>query len=142
MNKASIRAFIERVNVILVTAHCRSGSLFMQSLFDEHEEVVSFMERHYRYDYIRSLQPENAMDEFCRDRMAFFDTRNSYFSEVGWSVVSLLGENRDQHATVDIDHLKQAFRDAVAEFDAIDRRTFSSFCIMPCVWKSVKIPIR
>ena len=58
---------LERLNLILLIPHGRSGSMLMQSLFDGHEQVISFPYwfKSYSWNARPSSTPRDLVEAFC-----------------------------------------------------------------------------
>ena len=107
----------ESINCILVTPHGRSGSLFIQSLFDGHHQVVSLPGLGMSYSFPHSIfDVIAALDEFIRKHPDVFDSSNSYLGIPGERVTCLFGPDQNQHLYVDsMEFRRNALHD---EFDS------------------------
>jgi hypothetical protein len=72
--------FIERVNISIVFDHARAGNMFMLTLFDQHDEVLSSPAIQYIYSYIYT---EYGNNNVIKSKDAYkFAIESSYFKHV------------------------------------------------------------
>ena len=90
------------MNLILVTPHGRSGSLFLQSLFDGHPQVAGFPGLNFRYDFPDEIpNVELAVRQFIQENGELFDSSKGYLGFTREDSTTLLGANQNEHITVD-----------------------------------------
>lgn len=114
----TVTTFSERVNLLLLIPHGRAGSFFIQSLFDGHEEVISFPS--YFVDYGWNLpnpadRLEPFVDRFCREHPDFFDSSRSYINDLDWVSPALLGDNQDEQFRIDLPLFRTLLIEALNE---------------------------
>ncbi len=102
-------------NLIVVHPVGRGGSIFIQSLFDGHSDVVtlpSLQEIYTRLD--ESIADSDAsIDRFVRENPHLFDSRRGYLGYVGERVSGRFGPNADQDLRVSIDEFRSHARDLI-----------------------------
>jgi hypothetical protein len=79
-NIENAERFIERVNISIVFDHARAGNMFMLTLFDQHDEVLSSPVLHYIYSYIYMEYGNN--DEIKSKDAYKFVVESTYFKHV------------------------------------------------------------
>ena len=72
---------LDKINLILISPHGRSGSLFIQSLFDSHEEIAGFPSLSYDYDHPSSIKDwKRTLIELCTSNVELFDMSKGYLN--------------------------------------------------------------
>ena len=75
------------LNVILITPHGRSGSVFLQSLLDGHKEIIGFPIIYDWYDFtmknIYNLTNEDIIDQFLIKNKKILSSKNNSFFDLG-----------------------------------------------------------
>jgi len=118
------------VNCILVTPHGRSGSLFFQSLFDGHNQIVTFPGFGVSYFFPQSiLNVETALDEFISEHFDVFDSSKGYLGKLNESVTTLFGPDQNKHLFIDAlefrkNALDKEFRSWVDAQSPLPRKDF------------------
>ena len=97
------------VNLIVVQPVGRSGSLFLQSLFDGHPDVLMFPAFGAIYSKIPKLvfDIETFLDEFVESNKSIFDSSHGYFGLGANFVSGKFGENGDEDLIVDSSKFKR-----------------------------------
>lgn len=94
---------IGKINLIVTHAYGRAGSLFIQSLFDGHPDVLTLPHFGSLYSKLPEMTTgiERAVDDFIADYPAIFDTARGYFGNVGVTVSGKFGPRGDEDLFVD-----------------------------------------
>lgn len=82
-SRTSIKNFLKRVRLALITPHGRSGSIFFHGLFDGHPEVYVLPGYYNYFEYItdgRSL--EESVNLFIENNQKLFSLSEGVFSEI------------------------------------------------------------
>jgi len=121
----------EDINLIIITPHGRSGSVFLQSLFDGHPEVLTLPTINFNYSLKLSLDKvENTIDEFINSHPEIFDTSQGYFgNKNNIDSPKLFGGNGNKHLQIDKNNfrrilLEDEFRDFVLTGEKITKKAF------------------
>jgi hypothetical protein len=106
----SVPEHIERINLIIVQPHGRSGSLFLQSLFDGHPQVTTLPHFGpiFREIAARIDDPAAELDAFILRGPHLFDSAQGYFGDGTRSVAGAFGSTFSDTLRVD----PAAFRSA------------------------------
>lgn len=128
MNAEVLSEAINRMNVILLIPHGRAGSVFTQSLFDGHDQVVQFPSWWNKYEFKFGTNDfSEILNKFCNKKKDLFDSRYSYLDKFGESMTTL-GENRSEDIKIDVKRFKAtAMRLVWALKDFIGRDVKMSF---------------
>lgn len=114
------------MNLILVSPHGRSGSLFMQSLFDQHSEVFSLPTFFYYPKWKYHNSTIDCINNFIRIYPDIFNLSEGFLGVVGKNVTSLFGKNGNENITVSknkfISNAKNIFKDQLKS--GISRKNF------------------
>lgn len=117
----------EAINAIVLTPHGRSGSLFMHSLLDGHNEVISFPTIGFSYHFPSIIYNiPAAVDGFIEKNPDIFDISLGYLGQEGGSVTTALGSAESDDLRVDILEFMRNFKEdeLIANFNIITRRDF------------------
>lgn len=80
------------VNLIMITPHGRSGSLFLQSLFDGHPQLVTIPDISLNYQLdTETLDVEKYIDNFLKNNPQIVDSSQGYLGQIGTNVTKLFG---------------------------------------------------
>ena len=79
------------MNIVILTSHGRSGSLFLQSLFDSHHEVISFP-IFFNYPKWVEKRVEKALCEFLENNIYAFKISHGFLNDIQRNNI-LLGEH-------------------------------------------------
>lgn len=73
------------MNLILTTTYARNGSVFFQSLFDFHPQIISFPILYDWYDFFQdlSLSKEALVDDFINSKPDLFSTKQNRIMIMG-----------------------------------------------------------
>lgn len=125
LNKDLVQTVLRDINVLLIMPFWRSGSILLQSLFDDHPQVISFPYWHKYYGYITGSGVEADLNDFIGRNPSMFSSRGSYLIKEGPSG-RLLGDNWDEHFDIDLEKFRSAFLEMANLLDQerIDNRTF------------------
>ncbi|MBI3772180.1 MAG: hypothetical protein HY272_05735 [Gammaproteobacteria bacterium] len=90
------------INLLVTHAYGRAGSLFLQSLFDSHPNVLTLPHFGVLYSSLPELitDIQRQSDIFVSRHQAIFDTSKGYFGDVGVSVSGKFGVNGDEDLVV------------------------------------------
>jgi hypothetical protein len=110
--------FHEKINLILITPHGRSGSIFLQSLFDSHPQTITIpiISLQYRFDFAGRNHAEIA-SKFINTYPEIFDTQAGYMGKVGENVTTLFGQNGDSHLVYDPNRYKDYLIEELSEIE-------------------------
>ena len=99
----SVDERLERINLIVVQPHGRSGSLFLQSLFDGHPQVTTLPHFGPIFGEIaaRIDDPASHLDAFIRRGPHLFDSAQGYFGDGTRSVSGAFGSTFSDRLRVD-----------------------------------------
>ncbi len=102
----------EEINLILVTPHGRSGSLFIQSLMDGHTNIASIPGFGLNYDInLKVGNKTELVDNFISKHPEIFDLSLGYLGQVGTNVTEKLGFSEEKNLRLD----KEAFRNLLLQ---------------------------
>lgn len=99
-----IENLLNNVNLILIMPHGRSGSVFIQSLLDGHENIASFPSFSSSDTYLMNENEsiEFNVDTFIAKNQYFFNSEGTYMADTNHSVSALLGENCNENFNINI----------------------------------------
>jgi hypothetical protein len=114
----------------MITPHGRSGSIFMQSLFDCHPEIASIPAFNLSYQLEKKSEKLNDfIDKFVDLNPDIFDTSFGYLGQINHNVTSLFGLKKDSHLKVNKFEFKKIlvekeFKDHILYDLDVTRRDF------------------
>ena len=118
------------INLIMITPHGRSGSIFMQSLLDCHPEIASIPAFNLSYQLKKNSENINDfIDKFIDLNPDIFDTSLGYLGQINHNVTSLFGLEKNSHLKVNKFEFKKIlvekeFKDHILHNQDISRRDF------------------
>ena len=99
---------MQNVNLILITPHGRSGSLFLQSLLDGHSELASIPGVSLKYDINLNYSTlKDFIDSFAISYRFVFEGSLGHKGELG--DIILVNEKDEENIEVNIERFKQTF---------------------------------
>lgn len=104
---------LDSIKLLIVHPHGRAGSVFLQSLFDGHPEVVTLPHFGPIYEVLPLTieDVDGCLDEFVRRRPHLFDSSLGYFGQGTATVSGAFGPAADQHLVVSSDQFRGIFRE-------------------------------
>ena len=111
------------INLIMITPHGRSGSIFMQSLLDCHPEIASIPAFNLSYQLKKNSENINDfIDKFIDLNPDIFDTSLGYLGQINHNVTSLFGLEKNSHLKVNKFEFKKIlvekeFKDHISDQD-------------------------
>jgi hypothetical protein len=103
------------VNLIVTNPIGRAGSLFIQSLFDSHPNVLTLPHFGALYSCIPKVVSDidDQVDLFLRAYPAIFDSSLGYFGDIDVCVAGKFGSNGDEDLIVDQRYFRRKLLDTV-----------------------------
>ncbi len=93
---------LDQLNLIIITPHGRSGSLFLQSLLDGHSQMISIPDISLTYNFeLTNLDVNHIADTFIAKYPAIFNSALGYLGVLQTNVTRLFGEFGDTHLSKD-----------------------------------------
>jgi hypothetical protein len=115
--------FLANINLVVVMAYGRAGSLLIQSLFDGHPEVLTLPHLGAMYSLIPASTNDldRQIDWFIKKFPTIFDTsRGGYFCDSNEFVAAQFGPNGDEDLRVSSTDFKKQFLGIVNEYYKAD----------------------
>jgi hypothetical protein len=118
------------VNCILVTPLGRSGSIFFQSLFDGHPQVITLPTFSLSYSFPKFIERiSSAVDAFITSHPDIFDSSLGYFGDREKNVSDFFGDKGADHFVVDVEKFREIalckeFQIWIESGNPISRRDF------------------
>ena len=97
------------MNLLIITSHGRSGSLFLQSLFDNHKEIIT-MPIFFEYPSWKYNSAKIALNKFIDFNPGAFHFSKGFLGSVDIHVTSLLGSQGQEDPTIDKNAFKRNFQ--------------------------------
>ena len=92
------------LDLILITPHGRSGSLFLQSLLDGHPNIVSIPGIGLKYNIDLNFSTKlNLVNNFISNHLDIFDLNLGYLGQVGTNVTEKLNADGDKNLNLSQD---------------------------------------
>ena len=94
---------LKKINLIVIHPVGRAGSIFLQSLFDNHSSVIGFPS--FGSIFLKIKEVINNFDEevdlFIKNNLSIFDSSKGYFGHVNFNVSGKFGKKGNQDIHVD-----------------------------------------